>query len=49
LGADQETLTFGEAVTLAKKTAALVGIRPAFLLAILTQESNIDKMLVNAI
>jgi len=43
LGADQETLTFGEAVTLAKKTAALVGIRPAFLLAILTQESNIGQ------
>lgn len=43
LSADQETLTFGEAVTLAKSTAALVGIRPAFLLAVLTQESNIGQ------
>lgn len=35
--------TFGEAVAIAKSVEALIGIRPAFLLAILTQESNIGK------
>ena len=43
LGANQETLTFGDAVILAKKVADIAGIRPAFLLAILTQESNIGQ------
>ena len=43
LGANQETLKFEDAVILAKKVAALTGIRPAFLLAILTQESNIGQ------
>jgi membrane-bound lytic murein transglycosylase B len=43
LGASQETLHFGEAVILAKKVADIVGIRPAFLLAILTQESNVGQ------
>lgn len=35
--------TFGEAVELAKYVEKITGIRPAFLLAILTQESNIGK------
>jgi len=35
--------TFGEAYQLAKKVGGLVGIRPAIVLAILTQESNIGK------
>ncbi len=35
--------TFGEAVTMAKQAGSLTGVRPAFLLAILTQESNLGK------
>ncbi len=35
--------TFGEALEMAKTVSALTGIRPAFLLAVLTQESNIGK------
>ena len=35
--------TFGEAVEIAKFVSGVTGIRPAFLLAILTQESNIGK------
>ncbi|MCK4454015.1 lytic murein transglycosylase [Candidatus Parcubacteria bacterium] len=35
--------TFGEAYELAKYVQGITGIRPAFLLAILTQESNIGK------
>ena len=35
--------TFGEAVEIAKIVSAQTGVRPAFLLAILTQESNIGK------
>jgi membrane-bound lytic murein transglycosylase B len=34
---------FEEAYNIAKSVGALVGVRPAFLLAILTQESNIGK------
>jgi membrane-bound lytic murein transglycosylase B len=36
-------ITFGQAVEIAKWAAAPTGIRPAFLLAILTQESNLGK------
>jgi peptidoglycan hydrolase CwlO-like protein len=35
--------TFGEALDVAKNVAAMVGIRPAFLLAIISQESAIGK------
>ncbi|MBI4101572.1 MAG: lytic murein transglycosylase [Candidatus Nealsonbacteria bacterium] len=35
--------TFGEAYELAKEIAKITNVRPAFLLAILTQESNIGK------
>ena len=35
--------TFGEAYEIAKYAEALTGVRPAFLLAILTQESNIGR------
>jgi peptidoglycan hydrolase CwlO-like protein len=35
--------TFGEALEVAKTAAALVGIRPAFLLAIISQESAIGR------
>jgi peptidoglycan hydrolase CwlO-like protein len=35
--------TFGEALEVAKSAAALVGIRPAFLLAVISQESAIGK------
>lgn len=35
--------TFGEAVEIAKFVKSTTGIRPAFLLAVLTQESNIGK------
>lgn len=38
-----EAPTFGEAYELAKEIEKITGIRPAFLLAILTQESNIGK------
>jgi hypothetical protein len=36
-------ITFGEAVTIAKWAGSQTGVRPAFLLAILTQESNLGK------
>lgn len=35
--------TFGEAVDIAKYVESVTGIRPAFLLAVLTQESNLGK------
>ncbi len=35
--------TFGEALDIAKFVSAQTGVRPAFLLAVLTQESNIGK------
>lgn len=35
--------TFGEAVGIAKYVSGITGVRPAFLLAILTQESNLGK------
>ncbi len=35
--------TFGEAYVLAKDIERITGVRPAFLLAVLTQESNIGK------
>ncbi|MFH1820431.1 MAG: lytic murein transglycosylase [Candidatus Nealsonbacteria bacterium] len=35
--------TFGEAVEIAKAVSSLTGVRPAFLLAVLTQESNIGS------
>ena len=35
--------TFGEAYEMAKEIEKITGVRPAFLLAILTQESNIGK------
>jgi len=35
--------TFGEAYEIAKQVEAITGVRPAFLLAVLTQESNIGK------
>jgi peptidoglycan hydrolase CwlO-like protein len=38
-----EAPTFGEAYEMAKQVEAITGVRPAFLLAILTQESNIGK------
>ena len=38
-----EAPTFGEAYEIAKYVATLTGIRPALLLAVLTQESNIGK------
>jgi peptidoglycan hydrolase CwlO-like protein len=36
-------VTFGEAVQIAKHASSLTGVRAAFLLAILTQESNLGK------
>lgn len=36
-------VTFGQAVEIAKLTSKLTGIRPAFILAVLTQESNLGK------
>ena len=38
-----EAPTFGEALEIAKYVESITGIRPAFLLAVLTQESNIGK------
>ncbi|MFH1714116.1 MAG: lytic murein transglycosylase [Candidatus Nealsonbacteria bacterium] len=38
-----EAPTFGEALEMAKYVESITGIRPAFLLAVLTQESNIGK------
>ncbi len=38
-----EAPTFGEAYEMAKYVESLTGVRPAFLLAVLTQESNIGK------
>ncbi|OGZ23020.1 MAG: hypothetical protein A3A08_02645 [Candidatus Nealsonbacteria bacterium RIFCSPLOWO2_01_FULL_41_9] len=38
-----EAPTFGEAYALAKEIETITGVRPAFLLAVLTQESNIGK------
>ncbi|MDP2909768.1 MAG: lytic murein transglycosylase, partial [bacterium] len=35
--------TFGEAYEIAKQVEALTGVRPAFLLAVITQESNLGK------
>ncbi len=38
-----EAPTFGEALDLAKEVEKLTGVRPALLLAVMTQESNIGK------
>ena len=38
-----EAPTFGEAYEIAKYVEGITGVRPAFLLAVLTQESNIGK------
>lgn len=38
-----EAPTFGEAVAIAKTVAGQTGVRPALLLAVLTQESNVGK------
>lgn len=38
-----EAPTFGEAYEIAKQVESITGVRPAFLLAVLTQESNIGK------
>ena len=38
-----QNVNFGEAVAMAKWASAQTGVRPAFLLAILTQESNLGK------
>jgi peptidoglycan hydrolase CwlO-like protein len=38
-----EAPTFGEALEMAKYVESVTGVRPAFLLAVLTQESNIGK------
>jgi membrane-bound lytic murein transglycosylase B len=38
-----EAPTFGEAYEIAKHVETITGVRPAFLLAVLTQESNIGK------
>lgn len=38
-----EAPTFGEALELAYEVEALTGVRPAFLLAVITQESNLGK------
>lgn len=35
--------TFGEAVALANNVSKITGVRPAFLLAVITQESNLGK------
>ncbi len=43
VGITEAPPTFGEAYELAKYVQGITGIRPAFLLAILTQESNIGK------
>ncbi len=40
---DQKAPTFGEAIDLAKLVGNAVGVRPAFLLAIISQESAIGK------
>ncbi len=42
-GGSNKQVTFGEAVEIAKWASAHTGVRPAFLLAILTQESNLGK------
>lgn len=42
LGVSQE-ITFGEALQIAQWASAQTGVRPAFLLAVLTQESNLGK------
>ncbi len=40
---DTQAPTFGEAYNIAKYAESVTGVRPAFLLAVLTQESNIGK------
>ena len=40
---DSDAPSFGEAYEIAKYVSGLTGIRPAFLLAMLTQESNLGK------
>lgn len=39
----KEAPTFGQALELAKEVERVTGVRPAFLLAVMTQESNIGK------
>lgn len=41
--ADTDAPSFGEAIEIAKSVGSLVGIRPAFLLAIISQESAIGR------
>jgi peptidoglycan hydrolase CwlO-like protein len=43
LAEDQRAPTFGEAIALAKEVGTAIGLRPAFLLAIISQESAIGK------
>ncbi|MFZ3057467.1 MAG: hypothetical protein WA092_00210 [Minisyncoccales bacterium] len=43
LAEDQKAPTFGEALALAKQIGEAVGVRPAFLLAIISQESAIGR------
>ncbi len=38
-----QAITFGEALELAKQVSAATGVRPAFILAIITQESNLGQ------
>lgn len=38
-----EAPTFGQALEIARYVESIIGVRPAFLLAVLTQESNIGK------
>lgn len=38
---DAEAIKFGDAVTFAKKASAATGVRPAYILAIIQQESNL--------
>lgn len=40
---DAASISFGDALTYAQAASAKTGVRPAFLLAILTQESNLGK------
>ncbi len=40
---DSASIPFGDALTYAQKVEKATGVRPAFLLAILTQESNLGK------
>ena len=43
LAGDTTAPTFGEALEIAKYVESVTGVRPAFLLAVMTQESNLGK------